>query len=281
MNLITKVLILSVVMTNIGTNIFGQDINGRWTGNYSKKLFMTRPKILIVNLDIYNDSLVTGTTHLKYQGSDFEHYTVSGIYNIEDSTISFTEDSTLGVKLSFGASTCLGRYAMKLKVTDTSYRLEGTWTDKSSSLLGCGKSGVWLQRKLDSTTMKTIRQQNDKNLQRETRTTSLIELDVDEQDSIKVEIWDNTKIDNDRISFYVNEAKVIDNHVITKERITFFVPLPDIASKIYRLRLIAESMGSTPPCTAHVLITTTKNKKYELDLTSTMGTNAAIELFAK
>ena len=99
----------------ISNCIFSQNISGTWVGNYEKALFAATPDKLVVEIFIYNDSLVTGASHLYYKNNTYEHYKIKGYYNRSTSTIHFSEDSTIAVKLEPFIDNCLGNYTMKLK----------------------------------------------------------------------------------------------------------------------------------------------------------------------
>ena len=66
--------------------------------------------------------------------------------------------------------------------------------------------------------------------------------------------------------------------MITAKPITFYVSLSKNVNPIAHLRLVAENMGSIPPCTA-LMIVTTKTKRYEVRLSSNFSKNATVELF--
>jgi hypothetical protein len=116
--------------------------------------------------------------------------------------------------------------------------------------------------------------------QRETDVQSLLEIDAAEKDSIKVEVYDNGEIDGDSVSVYEEEVQRINKRMITAKPITFYVSLDKNAHPIVHLRLVAESLGSIPPCTA-LMIVTTRSKRYEVHLSSNFNKNATVELFLK
>jgi len=116
--------------------------------------------------------------------------------------------------------------------------------------------------------------------QRETDVQSLLEIDLAEKDSIKVEVYDNGDIDGDSVSVYEEEAVRVNKKMITAKPITFYVSLNKNVHPIVHLRMVAESLGSIPPCTA-LMIVTTKTKRYEVRLSSNFSKNATVELFLK
>jgi hypothetical protein len=116
--------------------------------------------------------------------------------------------------------------------------------------------------------------------QRETDVQSLVEIAAADKDSIRVDVYDNGEIDGDSVSVYEETELRINKRMITAKPITFYVSLDKNVHPITHLRLVAESLGSIPPCTA-LMIVTTKSKRYEVRLSSNFNKNATVELFLK
>ncbi len=115
--------------------------------------------------------------------------------------------------------------------------------------------------------------------QRETDVQSLIEIAAADKDSVKVDIYDNGEIDGDSVSLYFDKELLVNKKLITAKPLTFYVSLQK-SNPISHLRLVAESLGSIPPCTA-LMVVTTKSKRYEVRLSSNFKKNASVELFLK
>jgi hypothetical protein len=115
--------------------------------------------------------------------------------------------------------------------------------------------------------------------QRETDVQSLLEIAAKDEDSIRVDVYDNGDIDGDSVSVYQDNIQQIYKRLITAKPITFYVSL-NKANPISHLRLVAENLGTIPPCTA-LMIVTTKSKRYEVRLSSNFSKNATVELFLK
>lgn len=253
-----------------------QEIAGSWRGNYSGFLSgIMSPNELVVDIMISDDTVVTGTSHLYYDNDKYEHYFVSGIFHPTDSTISFSEDSTINKNVGI---TCLGKYTMRLKLTDSTMRFEGRWRDNSDNfiLFRCPSSGVWLEKKIPKK-KKPIR---DRNLDRKPEIQKMIEISQDMRDSIKVELLDNSEVDNDVVSVYVDDSLALSKKTLTAQPTSFYIKIDENA-RICRIKLAAESMGTTPPCTALMVITTRDGRKQNVILTSNFGTNGVLELFLK
>lgn len=115
---------------------------------------------------------------------------------------------------------------------------------------------------------------------RETDVQSLIEISAAEKDSIRVDVYDNGEIDGDSVSVYQEGMLLINKKLITDKALTFYVSLNKKINPISHLRLVAESLGNIPPCTA-LMVVTTKKKRYEVRLSSNFSKNASVELFLK
>lgn len=252
-------------------------LDGTWEGNYKGFLsFVGGTRKVVVHLHISEDNVVTGTSHLYYNNKNhYEHYAICGDYNPQDSTIFFSEDSVIAVNMFLDMTTCMGDYTMKLTTTDTLLKLNGVWEENDKLGSGCGNSGVWLTKQMP-------RKKNpvtDKNLQRVTDVQKIIEIDPDERDSIKIELADDAQIDGDVVSVYFNDSLIIHKQRLSAKPVTFYISVPPDAN-ICNLQMVAESMGSIPPCTAAMTIITQK-KNYQLNLSSSMSNNSVVQFFLK
>jgi hypothetical protein len=267
--------------------VAAQDINGNWEGNYGRQLMMPRPQKLVVEIYTFDDSVITGASHLYYRGNKYEHYKITGIFHRKDSTVTFREDSALAIKLGIFGDNCAGIYSLKLSVSDTLMRLTGRWKDVSRSLFHCPSSTVWLEKRLrkPDTTAPEKEPANialpakNPEMNRSPDIQSLIEIKKRDKDSIKIEVYDNGEVDNDTVSVYFNDDLIIDKRMISLKPILFYVNAGDFTG-VDKIKLVAESLGSIPPCTA-IMIITTKTKRYEVSLSSTFYKNGIVELFLK
>lgn len=268
-------LLLFLIMPSV---LHAQTISGTREGNYSG-FFGTimRPEKLVVDLMLVQDTILTGSSHLYYSSGKYEHYRVTGVFNPKDSIVHFSEDSTISKNIS---ETCLGNYTMKLSVRDSILRMDGRWKDNSDNfvLLRCPSTGAWLEKKVRKQERSEV-SRKDANLDRKAEIQRLIEVGQDEKDSIKIELVDNAQIDNDVVSVYLNDSLVLHKLKLTAVPATFYLTLQK-GAEICRIKMAAESMGSIPPCTALMWVSTKKNK-YSVELSSNFGNNGTLELFLK
>ena len=256
-----------------------QGISGVWVGNYKPLLFAATPEKLVVEIFVYNDSLITGASHLYYKHDQYEHYKINGRFKKNESIIYFSEDSTIAVKLGTWDQNCLGNYTMRLISRGNVLEMRGRWEDNSTALFPCQSTGVWLEKKVDEAIKQSISKPVDKNLERKSDIQSLIEISRAEKDSILVELYDNGIIDNDSASLYLDDSLLLHKQFVSNRPVSLYITL-DKQRPLSKLKLAAESLGSIPPCTA-LMIITTKKKRYEVNVSSNFHSNGVVEFFLK
>lgn len=259
--------------------VSAQDISGIWVGNYKPTLFAATPEKLVVEIFVYNDSLITGASHLYYKNDQYEHYKIYGVFKKKESIIHFSEDSTIAVKLGPMDQNCLGNYTMKLTSTGNLLELKGRWEDNSTALFRCPSTGVWLEKTIDEDIKQTKSQPADKNLERRSDIQSLVEISNAEKDSILIELYDNGIIDNDSASIYLDDSLLLHKQFVSNKPISLYISL-DKQRPLSKLKLAAENLGSIPPCTV-LMVIKTKKKRYEVNLSSNFSSNGVVEFFLK
>ena len=97
--------------------------------------------------------------------------------------------------------------------------------------------------------------------------------------TIKIEIYDNGQVDGDTVSIFLNGALLIPAKMLTAKPITHNIDVNE-KEDVYDIVMFAESMGTIPPNTAFMVITTATNR-YEINITSTEQTSGSIRLRIK
>ena len=97
--------------------------------------------------------------------------------------------------------------------------------------------------------------------------------------SIKIEIYDNGQVDGDTVTIFMNGALLIPAKMLTAKPITINIDVND-KEDVYDIVMFAESMGTIPPNTALMVVTTATNR-YEINITSTEQTSGSIRLKVK
>lgn len=108
------------------------------------------------------------------------------------------------------------------------------------------------------------------------RSTAFIKKIITHSPFITVGIYDDMQIDGDVVTVYHNRDTVAFRQRLKAEPITYQLEA-DKDHPVHRLTMIADNLGSIPPNTS-VMIITTKEQKYELKIESTMQKNVGIEI---
>jgi hypothetical protein len=262
-------------------SINAQDISGKWTGVYATTNDKDQPSKIVLELRVYQDSLITGTSHFYYANGDNEHYALSGQYFSRDSSIYVREDSLVKFGYNLNAY-CRGSYVMRLSVGDGFMRFEGRRKPLGGAfgMEDCPTLDVWMEKGIRrKVAPPKLPKPKDKILDRKEQVQKLIEIGIDEKDSIKVELVDNAQIDNDIVSVYLNGDDILQKHKLTAQPAVFWISLSR-ESNLANIRMAAESMGSIPPCTALMTVTTKKNR-YIVTLSSDMGNTGTLKMILK
>ena len=98
---------------------------------------------------------------------------------------------------------------------------------------------------------------------------------VSQQDSVKVQLYDNGEIDGDSVSLYLNGELILAHQKLLAEPKTLWIPI-DKNLPVNKLVLFAENLGRLPPNTALMEITI-KGKIYNVFLSTDYTHNAMVE----
>ncbi len=126
---------------------YGQDISGKWYGNFGKSARSIKLDELVIEFELYNDSLIKGTSRLFYSRNDYEEYLIKGVYRKADSSIHFKEVSEVEVRPGTLNSNVMGTYNMKLNNYNGVIRFEGEWYENEVRYGGKVAVYVWLQKR--------------------------------------------------------------------------------------------------------------------------------------
>jgi hypothetical protein len=98
---------------------------------------------------------------------------------------------------------------------------------------------------------------------------------VDSED-VTIEFYDNGQIDGDTISVYHNNIRIVNSQRLTYSPITMQLHI-EPENPIYEFIVVAENLGTVPPNTALVVISS-GSKHYEINIASDEQRNAKIVL---
>jgi hypothetical protein len=92
---------------------------------------------------------------------------------------------------------------------------------------------------------------------------------------INISIYDNGTVDGDTVSIFFDGKMVVSKKRLTTTPISVDLEL-DESINLHTLILFADNLGSIPPNTALVVVTTASGKRYELYSSATFEKNAAL-----
>ena len=138
------------------------------------------------------------------------------------------------------------------------------WTPSASDTL---VAAVVQQRKIENPVINREYKERELSVQRE------IEVDAD---SVLVDFYDNGEIDGDSISVFFNDQLLAANLKLSTRSIQLKIKL-DSTREYNEISMFANNLGSIPPNTALMLLYDGK-KRYEVRLSSSMQTNAAVRI---
>src|SRR5262245_41535066 len=129
-----KGLVLITTLLLLYSCCCGQSIEGIWKGKSGKAFGMLNSSEEIMEIEISNDSLVSGLIHNYYSKERFEHVKITGVINWKDSILNITEEKLISDNISKFYETCLGKMQLKLSRRENVWHLEGKWRDQSRGL---------------------------------------------------------------------------------------------------------------------------------------------------
>ena len=95
-----------------------------------------------------------------------------------------------------------------------------------------------------------------------------------EAGEIKIEVYDNGEIDGDSVSIYHNNTLIKSHMRLSQKPISFTIGV-DPSQPHHEIIMVAENLGSIPPNTS-VMIITTASKRYEVFISSDEQKNAKV-----
>jgi hypothetical protein len=107
-----------------------------------------------------------------------------------------------------------------------------------------------------------------------TRENPLVKLIRVEEGEVRIDLYDNGQIDGDTVTVYHNNALIVAGARLSQKPITFRLAV-DPAQPHHELVMVADNLGAIPPNTS-LMIVTTKEKKYQVFISSSEQKNAKV-----
>jgi hypothetical protein len=107
----------------------------------------------------------------------------------------------------------------------------------------------------------------------EKRSNNILQTVNVENETVKIELYDNGDIDGDSVSLFYNGKVLLAHKKLTTQSITLELPVNN--DEVNELVMYADNLGTIPPNTA-LMIVTDGNKRYEVRVTSDLKKSGAI-----
>jgi hypothetical protein len=286
MNKRSTCLLIFILLALVPVSLQAQNYFGTWEGTNEYGFGWVKPERVVLELYKENDSTIYGASHLYYRNDKYEHYTVRGKINLQNETMQVSEVGELSIKLGFLQENRSGVYYLKMACDDTVCTLKGKWKPKRPIVFAAASINTTYKKRIQKPVPAPVVKDSLVNkpqppavLQRLPDIQSLIEVENNKNDVINIKIYDNGEIDKDSVSLYMDDDMLVYKEQISLTPIEINIPVSKL-KEISKLKLIAESLGTIPPCTAVMVITIGK-KRYEVNLSSDFRKNAVVEFFLK
>lgn len=273
-----KTLII-VLIIFLQTPVYCQELNGIWRGSLTQEPGGCFP---VYKLEI---QLITEGTNIEgyafdyYDKTRFVKHHFKGSYNAQEKKIIIREDQLLEVQIPYDCVVCTKTYELRFTQEADRDALTGNWTGiEAESKKNCpaGKITLYRASKPDfptpfTDTAQLVHQQGLLKLKQ--RTTEVVKTLVLDSPTIKIDLYDNAEIDNDTVTIYLNNQLLLHQQRLTNNALS--VTVNAVVGEEYELVMYADNLGSIPPNTALMTISSGRDK-YEVRLSASDKKNAAI-----
>jgi len=113
----------------------------------------------------------------------------------------------------------------------------------------------------------------------EKRNTEVLKTIQIENETFKVDLYDNGEIDGDSISLFYNNKLIVSHKRLTTKPLTLTLSTPD-DDAVNELTMYAENLGEIPPNTA-LMVVTDGDKRYEVRIASDLKNSGTIRFVHK
>ena len=246
---------------------------------------------------IENDGVVKGYSVTDLGGNHETKNTIVGEYNKKTNIFNFKETDILYTKSTFSESSfCFVNFSDKVKLSKGETKIEGKFAglyrnnkkciDGTLALIGAEKINKMVSRvnnkiqgskKFDDkvkTKYNPIKMLDSLKMNNLTANQNLnVFWDSDE---FSMEVWDNGKLDDDRINIFANDKIMLSNYAVTTTKKSFKVNAKN--NTVIKIEAINE--GTIAPNTARIMLID-KNRTFELMSNLKKGESSSITIIRK
>jgi hypothetical protein len=273
-------IIFAILFLLAASNLSAQDLNGIWRGKLTPEAGGCFP-VYYLELQIsFVNNAISGNAYDYYDKSRFVRLDFNGRYNSNTKRLVLIEEKILNVQIPRDCFPCIKTYDLTYSQNGKDEFLTGDFkgfgADKKTA---CPPGRIVLQRMMQAEFPVQVKQNDtlarlQQAMQLKPREKELVQTYQIDTSHIKIELYDNAEIDNDTVSVFLNNTLLLYKKRLTDKALPLTVNA--FPGQEYELMMYAENLGSIPPNTALMVITSGK-KRYELRVSSSEQKSAVVK----
>jgi hypothetical protein len=262
----------------------GEDLNGIWKGTLTQGPGGCYPQYFLELQINFNGDQLTGKAYDYYDKSHFIKMSFTGRYNPTTHRLVLIENQIIQADIPGECEACIKTYDLNYSKKDNEEQLIGDWKGVySAKRLVCPPGQIRLKRALQSDFPVDIEQSDtlialQKTLRLQPRADSLVNTVTLHSADVKIDLYDDGVIDGDTVTVFINNKLLLYRQMLTDRPLTIhFNAFPNTQ---YELVMYADNLGTIPPNTA-LLMVTSGSEKYKAFMSSSEQTSATIRFIYK
>ena len=262
----------------------GEDLNGIWKGTLTQGPGGCYPQYFLELQINFNGDHLTGKAYDYYDKAHFVKMSFTGRYNPTTHRLVLIENEILQADIPGECEACIKTYDLNYSKNGDIEALTGDWKGVySAKRLVCPPGRIQLKRATQSDFPVDIEQSDtlvalQKTLRLQPRVDSLVNTVTLHSPDVKIDLYDDGVIDGDSVTVFINNKLLLYRQLLTDRPLTIhFNAFPNTA---YELVMYADNLGTIPPNTA-LLMVTSGSEKYKAFMSSSEQTSATIRFIYK
>jgi len=262
----------------------GEDLNGIWKGTLTQGPGGCYPQYFLELQINFNGDRLTGKAYDYYDKVHFVKMSFTGRYNPQTHRLVIIENEVIQADIPGECEACIKTYDLNYSKNGEQEELNGDWKGiYSSKRLVCPPGQIRLKRATSSDFPIDIDQSDtlialQKTLHLQRRQPNLVKTITLHAADVKIDLYDDGVIDGDSVTVFINNKLLVYHQMLTDRPLTIhFNAFPNVE---YELVMYADNLGTIPPNTA-LLMVTSGSDKYEAFMSSSEQQSATIRFVYK
>jgi hypothetical protein len=262
----------------------GEDLNGIWKGTLTQGPGGCYPQYFLELQINFNGDRLTGKAYDYYDKAHFVKMSFTGRYNPQTHRLVIIENQVIQADIPGECEPCIKTYDLNYSKNGEQEELNGDWKGiYSSKRLVCPPGQIRLKRVTQSDFPVDIDQSDtlialQKTLHLQPRQPTLVKTITLPAPDVKIELYDDGVIDGDSVTVFINNKLLLYHQMLTDRPLTIhFNAFPNT---VYELVMYADNLGTIPPNTALLMVTSGPDK-YEAFMSSSEQNSATIRFVYK